>query len=756
MVSHISWRASPGFVRRLFALSLLLAPSFAQGQDKPPAPAESPVLGPPRILGTPDVTYPEGGQGDAEVILVLTVQKDGHVSDVEVEQGKEPFASAARRAATSFQFEPGKRDGVHVAARIRFAVTFRQTTVKQSSSEDPKTAAATADEPAEAKPKPRKLESITVDIRGEKPPPSVSTLSRAEVRQIPGTMGDPFRALETLPGVTPIVSGLPYFYVRGAPPGNVGYYLDGVRVPYLFHVGVGPSVVNPAMVERVHLHSGGYPAEFGRFAGAVVTADTTSPRVDFHGEATLRLFDVGAMVETGFAGGRGTVMLGGRYSYTAALLSLFTPTASLDYRDYQARVTYDLSPRDRIGLAAFGAYDLLKDTTGGIERIAFGAEFYRFDLRYERSLSSGGILKMGTTFGYDQSRLGVQRNAQDRLFATRLSLVQPLHPKLTLRAGLDVQFDHYTADKRRWSDPLDPNTVAYDNLFPPRDDTALAVYADYEWQMDRRVKLIPGLRFDAYRSGTATATSFSPRLSMVAQVHPRIRILHAIGLATQPPGFVLPLPGMAIGHLNRGLQKSVQASAGVEVELPWGMTTTVTAFENVFENMSDMLEIQRPQNALERDQRSQGFGRGLEVYLRRRFTAKLGGFVSYTLSKSMRTSYLSTSPSAFDRRHVLNAALGYEFPKKFRAGARVTFYTGTPNFRAYQPNPANPWDRPDPPRDPSFFRLDLRLEKRFELRNQRWLSITAEMINSTLSKEIINGVEIGPISIPSLGLEGGF
>jgi hypothetical protein len=213
---------------------------------------------------------------------------------------------------------------------------------------------------------------------------------------------------------------------------------------------------------------------------------------------------------------------------------------------------------------------------------------------------------------------------------------------------------------------------------------------------------------------------------------------------------------MAMGNLHAGLQKSVQASAGVEVELPWGITTTVTAFDNIFSNMSDILDIYRPKEALDRDWRSQGYGRGLEVYLRRRFTAKLGGFVSYTLSESTRTSYLSTSPSAFDRRHVLNAALGYEFPKKIRAGARVTFYTGTPNFRAYHPNPANPWDRPDPPRDPSFFRLDLRLEKRFELRNQRWLSITAEMINSTLSKEIINGAKIGPISIPSLGLEGGF
>src|SRR5690349_4740574 len=113
-------------------------------------------------------------------------------------------------------------------------------------------------------------ETTEVTVVGQRPEPSRSaTLSRQEVRQIPGAFGDPFRAVEALPGVTPIVSGLPFFFVRGAPPGNVGYFLDGVRVPYLFHAAAGPSVVHPGIVDRVDLHAGGYPARYGRYAGAV-------------------------------------------------------------------------------------------------------------------------------------------------------------------------------------------------------------------------------------------------------------------------------------------------------------------------------------------------------------------------------------------------------------------------------------------------------------------------------------------------------
>ncbi len=259
----------------------------------------------------------------------------------------------------------------------------------------------------------------------------------------------------------------------------MGYYLDGVRVPYIFHVGAGPSVVNPAIVERVDLYSGGYPAQYGRYAGAIVSAETTAPRDDFHGEGNLRIFDVGAMVESGFAGGRGTALVGGRYSYTGALFSLISPNTILDYRDYQLRITYDLTPRDRIGLFAFGAYDLLAEKENGIASIVFGSEFYRFDLRYDHKLDGDGHLRWATTGGFDQTRLaGGQQNARAIPFGTRLELTQPLSPDFTLRAGLDAQFDRYDADPLRWGDPDDPDTTNFNAVFPLRFDALAEADAD--------------------------------------------------------------------------------------------------------------------------------------------------------------------------------------------------------------------------------------------------------------------------------------
>ncbi len=95
---------------------------------------------------------------------------------------------------------------------------------------------------------------VEVSVVGERREELGSThIPRNETRLIPGAFADPFRVVEILPGVAPIVSGLPYFTVRGAPAGDVGYFIDGIRVPLLFHVGAGPSVIAPALVDRVDL-----------------------------------------------------------------------------------------------------------------------------------------------------------------------------------------------------------------------------------------------------------------------------------------------------------------------------------------------------------------------------------------------------------------------------------------------------------------------------------------------------------------------
>ncbi|MEO8178225.1 MAG: TonB-dependent receptor [Deltaproteobacteria bacterium] len=723
-----------------------------------PAPSDSapatpaPNIVPPRLGATPEIPYPATGTGDAIVLLTLTVNADGSVRSASAAQGEEPFASAAVQAATGLRFEPATRDGRPVAATIRFEITFRAPLPQPA----PSPAGESPGNTVASRPAAEPTKPIEVTVRGQTLAPAVSSFSRAEVRQLPGAFGDPFRAIEALPGVTPIASGLPFFYVRGAPPGNVGYFLDGVRVPYLYHVGLGPSIVHPGMVERVDLYPGGYPPRFGRFAGGIVSGETSAPEPELHGEANVRLFDAGLLAETGFADGRGSLLLGGRYSYTAALVSLLAPDTDLAYRDYQLRLSYALTPDDQITAFGFGSYDLVAQTQNGIYTIVFGSEFYRLDLRYDHTFRGQGRLRSAVTLGFDQTRIADQRNAQGRMLALRTELDQPLHPRLTLHAGADATLDAFGADARTYADPEDPDTLEFNNLFPPRTDLAFGAWADVVWKPTPRLEITPGVRADLFASGGTTAVGVDPRIAARFEITKALRIVHAYGLAHQPPSFIVPIPGLTPGKLQGGLQTSLQTSAGLEVDLFEGTTATATLFHSAFFDMNDALGI--PESTATGDalnQRALGSAAGFELFVRRRLTQKIGGYLSYTLSRSTRAVGGYSFPSAFDRTHVGSTALAYDLGRRWRAGARFVFYTGIPKTTP-SPGLITPPPAEHPERDPAFYRLDVRLEKRWQLGERTWISFVAEVLNTTLQKETFGDNEIGPVTIPSVGVEAGF
>ena len=596
---------------------------------------------------------------------------------------------------------------------------------------------------------------IEVVVRGEPIPPAVASYSREEVRRIPGAFGDPFRAIETLPGVTPVASGLPYFYIRGAPPGNAGYFVDGVRVPYLYHIGFGPSVVHPGLVERVDLHPGGYPAKFGRFAGGIVSATTAEPEPWLHGEANIRLFDLGALVESGFADGRGSALVGGRYSYTGALLSLIAPEVRLDYRDYQARISYDVTPTDRISVFSFGAYDLLGQVKNGIEELLYGTEFYRADLRYDTRLHDGRM-RTAVTFGYDRTSAsflaGERRFVVDRSLAARTDLLKYLSDNLTLRGGTDITLDAYDVEEALYSDPDSPESERFDEQFQTRSDLATGAWADLTLRLSETLEVTPGVRGDVYSSDSEHAVGIDPRLAARWEVTPSLRLMPTFGIVHQSPSFAIPIPGLN-PTLAGGLQRSIQAATALELDLTESTTAGVSPFYNVYSNMTDALGTSTGEGQPDFAARSEGRAYGVELFLRRRLTERLGGFFSYTLSRSERTVAGDTFPSGFDRTHVMNAAASYNLGRGWNAGGRFVFYSGTP----VQQTTRTVVVRSDHvEREPPFFRLDLRGEKRWTLSETAWIAMVFEVMNATLSKESFGGEKVGPIVIPSIGAEMGF
>lgn len=778
-------------------------------------------LSPPVSETSMEVPYPAGAQGDAEVALELTIEKDGSVSAADVRSGAEPFAEKARAAALTWHFQAARRGQQPVRARIVAQVAFRQdaelpvtpapppASAQAAPSSVPlaSTAEAAKDEPA-----------LEITVVGERREIGQTTLSKAEVRELPGAFGDAFRAIEALPGVAPLVSGIPYFYVRGAPPNNAGYFVDGVRVPLLFHLGIGQSVIHPGLIDHVDFFPGTAPARYGGYAGPIIAGQTREPATALHGEANLRLVDAGALLEAPFSGGRGSALLAGRYGYPGPIIGLFTDDTHIGYWDYQGRATFKLTARDSLGLFAFGSHDYLANRSPSGDPEArkklheeLVSDFHRLDLRYDDALSDGR-LRLAVTAGYDSQ--GAQPSyATNRLLAARLEIEQRFSQSLRFRGGADAELDKYRM-RVTAQGPGEP--VVPQSANPPPTNLRAGLYADMVWRLSSRVEIVPGARaslFASTRKHEAPSTRYEhwvvpavdPRISLRVTLAPGAAWLSAFGVAHQYPNLRLgeaPAPLVTVPGFpfdDRELQRTMHGSQGFELQLPGDVTWTATGFFSLFSGLTDLSascfqlepetlpppsmppQVLVPPYVCPNNQPVTGRAYGLELMLRRPFTKRLGAMLSYTLSRSLRRAHfmtpaggddVATVPSEFDRTHVVNAVLGYRLGRGWQVGSRLLFYTGTP-YSHYAGSLAVPPYRAY--RNPAFYRLDVRLEKRWRVGTAGSVAFVLEGQNITLQKEttglgldcegdsrsqgattVCKQPEIGPITIPSVGVEAFF
>lgn len=723
------------------------APASVEAEEEPSATTQYPE---PLRITRPDVSWPKERSSEAEVVVELVIDAEGAVTAASVVVGPEPFATATVAEAPSWQFSPALREGRAVAAKIHFVVTF---TPPKAPEAEPNPQQAPDPQPKKHPAPPPDFHGEVLEevvIMGDIPALGATVVTRDEVKNLAGTFGDPLRALESMPGVTPIISGLPFFFVRGAPPGNIGYFIDGIRVPLLYHGLLGPSVLHPAVIRDVTLSAGPMPAEYGRYAGAALEAEL-APIEDTRAEASVRLFDIGAFGQTRFAKERGYAQLSGRYSYTGLLITLFSPSTRVDYWDYQARVGYALGNKDELSVMALGAYDYI----GSNDDVVGGTEFHRVDVRWDHNFSPKDHMRTAVTWGKDRTRSQVG-DIGDMLWGARLNFEHSAQ-RFKVRAGLDTWVDTYSLD-------LDPSISEPENyltLFPARTDVSGGAYVDLVLQPAPALRVIPGIRVDQFTSLGETRVSVDPRLSAEYQLTSKLKAIHAIGVAHQSPNFVPSIPGAQVAGVEEGLQSTLQAEAKYEYAFPFQITASLAGYINGTQRMTDPIGMTQTLSIDETSAQTRVLGRayGLELYIKRSLTKRLGGFISYTYSTTLRSLDRISTRSGYDRPHVLNAALSYElnwgvrFSTKVVLGSGIPTRTTTPDGFVFDENRSR--SRP-------LVRVDAKLEKRFHPNKHIDWGLNVEVLNATYTGNVSRRscgpegcIEEGtaPIIFPSLGAD---
>ena len=134
----------------LFFAFMGVAPAARSQFERPPEThtngptgeeAAKPQLVMPQLNHFVSADYPPEAQKaglQADVVLRLTIDETGHVTEAEVlEPAGHGFDEAAQAAAMQFTFEPGKRDGVAIKARIKYKYSFTLTPVEPSKAAPP-------------------------------------------------------------------------------------------------------------------------------------------------------------------------------------------------------------------------------------------------------------------------------------------------------------------------------------------------------------------------------------------------------------------------------------------------------------------------------------------------------------------------------------------------------------------------------------------------------------------------------------------
>ncbi len=622
---------------------------------------------------------------------------------------------------------------------------------------------------------------VTVVTQKDHPEPSHQVFSTEELMSVPGTFGDPLRAIQSLPGVArgSLTDANPV--VRGSEGYMTGVWIDGMPVPFLFHWFLGRSVLNPTLLDEFHFLPGGLPAEYGLVSQGVLDARILR-RVEspgFHGRASVDLMD--GSISGRFQQGDWHTFVAGRYSWLGGIVWAATSAFSLGefflnpgYWDYTARTVGDLGDHE-ISITALGGGDDLRVGGEGTElsefeealpydpRILMQRQFHRLqaDWRYKagwgrtQTAVSGGYtqelsLLNGLGFGVDGPQFGQISgfNLQMRHTATFR-----MNEAWTLHEGLDFTLDTVKSENYAELDTNGEPVTDHDvmSLVSPYVESRAA----YPWGA-----VHIGLRgtWHHYQGGNHLVPE--PRATVRWNVAEGASMNAFLGGYSQrPQAFQL---SAAMGNPDLQPIRTWQTGVGGKVQLQPHLTLEGTAWATWFQNLTlrqEKLVVENRQageidgGSSTGDPYAYGYlapsyvdGDGMAVggdfMLRLSPTPKWYGWISLTLQKAWRFEDDGWYPSDHDQPFGLNVVTAYQPGKGWQLSSRLQLTSGqpfTPRVGAYNYVP-DAWQgipqAINGARYPTFFQWDLRAEKTW-LKDRQSITLYLDVMNVTAARNPI-------------------
>ena len=545
-----------------------------------------------------------------------------------------------------------------------------------------------------------------VPVTAERFPATVSqeSLQSIEIKRMPGTAGDALRALPSLPGISVANDFDGSLYIRGGAPEDNVFYFDRLPIGYPYHFFGLVSTVSSEVIERMDVYAGGFGAEFGADAQAVIDIHSRRGNQErFAGKFNINMLYSEGMVE-GPIGKRGTWYVAGRRSYLDLLVPLFIdldeevevgPNMALPrFWDYQARFSYDLSEKHQLTLNAFATSDFFNieaafEEEAEIEYFSYKNGFNAQGIHLRSHLTDRLTSNLTLSRSYNLFRIAHGASSEAYFFFEIAQPTYQLREDLTYKLNSRYQLE---------SGVLFSNAVGSVSSFlsdPDRFDEDFSFFAGVELDADELKKLDVARRFthlESYLQARYTPVPFlsaalgvrstylnftdelsvKPRASLQFQVSDGSEIRLLYGQYNQRPQLRHILPDIG----NPNVKSSVAKHYVLEVERAIS-SSTYLKLAGYYKDHDKIIMTDDVSKYLNQ---GEGFARGAEVLLRHRQGGRFFGFLSYAYSRSRRRE----QPEAplhlysFDQTHVATLVGSYNLTPTWEIGAKWRYSTGNP------------------------------------------------------------------------------
>lgn len=560
---------------------------------------------------------------------------------------------------------------------------------------------------------------------------SRQVVTKQELTRVPGSAGDPLRALQSLPGVASTGDYSGQMVVRGGGPSDNAYYLDRIPIMSPFHFGGLVSTINPDLVKDVDLAVGGFNAEYGNIWGGVVDITQRDARRDRWGGRVNVNFLMTDVLFEGPLSSKTSLAVAGRRSYLELAKSFFDDFTSIpSFGDYQVKLDVHSSEKLQMNFQAFGSDDLLgltikPDSDAAKKDPSLAGEFSYHNIFHNQGAnlkwmwSDKDTLLVTPYHSYTVVRTTMGREyfigVTADSFGIRADWLHDFGSNVQWRTGIDdeVQSAHLDAYFARLPEGYD---TAY--TFTQADKVRAIYETSYCFigtftealiKFSSRFQVSVGIRHDLF---TMTHQSeFSPRLSAALDLDEKTILKASWGVYRQLPSAQQLEPHFGNSSLENPMANS--KVVGLERVLGGGKGFRVECYD------TDQSKIPIPNDLLNYVNDGVGIARGVEVMVRQAPTSRLFGWVAYAYSLSKRRDGEGHPwyPYDYDQRQIATVVMSYKLTQKWECGFKWRLATGEPETPIVSANPqGNGYWIPvngavNSERKPAYHRLDLSVSR---------------------------------------------